>query len=131
MRYLFIFIYLAVSILLLALNWELFTTILVFDMGFGEFNTMPFFILLVFGGLVLGIFAAVDGVKDLKHKVRITELEKKLITVEKDAEIAILKNVDTSGTIHETQENEDSVSEIEANKGNKLKKMFFRNTKTK
>jgi len=91
MKYVLIFLYLAVSILLFSLNWKLFTTALVLDMGFGEFKTLPFLVLQIFGGVILGVFALVDGYKDLKREVKISELEKTILTMQKDAEIASLK----------------------------------------
>lgn len=91
MKYILIFIYLAVSILLLTLNWDLFTTAVVVDMAFGEFNAFPFLILQIFGVIVIGLFALIDGFQDLKWKVKISGLEKTILTLQKDAEIAELK----------------------------------------
>ena len=91
MKYILIFIYLAVSILLFVLNWDLFTTALVLDIGFGEFNVWPFFILQIFGGVILGVFALADGYKDLKKEMKINELRNTITTMQKDAEIASLK----------------------------------------
>ena len=91
MKYVLIFIYVAISILLFVLNWDLFTTVTVVDLGFGKFDALPFLILQIFGGIILGIFALVDGVKDLKREVKISELEKTILTLQKDSEIANLK----------------------------------------
>ena len=91
MKYVLIFIYLAVSILLFLLNWDLFTTMIVVDLGFGEFKTLPFLILQIFGGVILGVFALVDGYKDLKRELKIRELQNTIRTIQKDAEIASLK----------------------------------------
>ena len=90
-RYILIFVYIAINILLFVLNWDLFTIILDFDLGFGTFKVLPFFILQVIGLLVLGIFAVIDGMKDLKREVLITDLQKKLMELQKDTEIAKLK----------------------------------------
>jgi len=92
MKYILIFIYLAISVLLFVLNWDLFTTFLKVDFGFGEFNSLPFLILQIFGIIILGIFAVVDGVKDLKKELKIGELEKTILTMQKDNEIASLKS---------------------------------------
>jgi hypothetical protein len=91
MKYLLIFIYVAVSILLFVLNWDVFSAPLIVDLGFGEFKTLPFLVLQIFGGVVLGIFALIDGIKDLKSEVKIGELKQKILLMQKDAEIANLK----------------------------------------
>lgn len=90
-RYILIFVYIAISIFLFVLNWDLFTTVLDFDLGFGIFRVLPFVVLQVVGLLVLGIFALIDGMKDLKREVLITDLQKKLMELQKDTEIAKLK----------------------------------------
>lgn len=91
MKSITIFIYLAVSILLFFFNWSLFTTSLDFDLGFGTFSTLPFFILQVFGGLVIGAYMIWDRMKDLKREVTITGLEKKIVELQKNSEIQQLK----------------------------------------
>lgn len=91
-RYLLIFCYLAISILLFVLNWGIFTTVLNFDFGFGTFAVMPFLILQVFGLLVLAIFALVDHYKDLKRELKISELSNTITQLKKDAEITDLKS---------------------------------------
>ncbi len=96
MKYILIFIYVSISILLLVLNWDLFTTMVLVDLGFGQFDALPFLILQIFGGVVLGVFVVVDGFKDLKREVKISEMEKTIITLKKDAEIAILKKAETA-----------------------------------
>jgi uncharacterized membrane protein (DUF106 family) len=97
-RYILIFCYLAVSIILFVLNWDLFTTVLDFDFGFGTYAVMPFLILQVLGLLVLGIFALVDHFKDLKREVKISELQNRIVNLQKDAEISALKSsVDAKG----------------------------------
>ena len=60
-------------------------------MGFAEFKTLPFVVLQVFGGVVLGVFALVDVYKDLKREVKINELQNTILTMQKDAEIASLR----------------------------------------
>jgi len=91
MKYLFIFIYLAVNILLFFFNWELFTTYLEFDLGFGRFSTMPLLMLQIFGGLVLGAYMIWDRMKDLKREVTITNLNKQIVELQKNSEIQRLK----------------------------------------
>ncbi len=91
MRYILIFVYIVVSILLFVLNWDLFTTVVNVDLGFGSYNLLPFFLLQIFGALILGIFALVDGMKDLKREVKISELQNRAIQLEKDIEIISLK----------------------------------------
>lgn len=90
-RYILIFAYIAISILLFVLNWDLFTTALDFDLGFGTYRVFPFFVLQIIGLVLMGIFALVDGMKDLKREVLITDLQKKLLELQKDTEIAKLK----------------------------------------
>jgi Mg2+/citrate symporter len=91
MRYVLIFIYVAVSILLFVLNWDLFTTSVNVDMGFGTLIAWPFFILQIFGLIILAVFAIFDGMKDLKRELKISELQNKIVQMQKDAEIADLK----------------------------------------
>jgi hypothetical protein len=81
----------AVSILIFALNWDLFSAVLIFDLGFGEFKTLPFLVLQIFGGLILGVFVLIDGMKDLKREAKIGELQQTILLMEKDMEIARLK----------------------------------------
>ncbi len=91
MKYILIFVYFVVSILLFVLNWDLFTTVVNVDLGFGSYNLWPFFLLQIFGALLLGIFALVDGMKDLKREVKISELQNRVMQLEKDIEINYLK----------------------------------------
>ncbi len=91
MRYLLIFIYVVVNIFVFVLNWDLFTTQLDLDLGFGLFTLLPFLVLQLFGLLVLVIFAIVDGMKDLKRELKISELQNKVVQLEKDVEITFLK----------------------------------------
>lgn len=93
MRYLLIFIYVAVSILLFAINWDLFTTSVNVDLGFGSFKSLPFFILQIFGLILLALFAFFDGMKDLKRELKISELQNRIIQIQKDAEISELKKL--------------------------------------
>lgn len=106
MRYLLIFIYVTVSILLFVLNWDLFTTGVEVDLGFEKINAFPFLILQIFGGIVLGIYVLVDRFKDLKWEVKISKLEKTILTFQKDAEIASLKKVGTVNIPEEIVEKE-------------------------
>ena len=91
MKIITIFIYVAVSILLFFFNWSLFTASLEFDLGFGIFRTLPFFILQIFGGLVLAVYMIWDRMKDLKREVLISGLQKKILELEKNSEIENLK----------------------------------------
>jgi Zn-finger domain-containing protein len=101
-KYILLFLYVAVSIFLFTLNWDLFTTTLDFDLGFGTYKLLPLFVLQIFGGLVLGIFALVDYMKDLKREVKITELNKRVMQLEKDSEIATLKQLDKTKLTNST-----------------------------
>jgi hypothetical protein len=92
MKYLLIFIYVAISILLFALNWDLFSAVLIVNLGFGEFKTLPFLVLQIFGGIIIGVFAIFDGIKDLKGEVKIGELKQQILLMQKDAEIERLRN---------------------------------------
>lgn len=100
MKYILIFIYVAISILLFVLNWDLFTTVVSFDLILGKFNTLPFLLLQIFGGVILGLFAFFDGIKDLKRDVKISEMQNTIITMKKDAEIAALKS-DYNAKLHD------------------------------
>jgi uncharacterized membrane protein YciS (DUF1049 family) len=95
-KYIILFLYVAISIFLFVLNWNLFTTTLDFDLGFGTYKLLPLVVLQIIGGLVLGIFALVDYMKDLKREVKITELNKRVMQLEKDIEIASLKHLDNT-----------------------------------
>ena len=92
MKYIVIFIYLTVSVLLFFFNWDLFTAYLDFDLGFGSFSTLPLVILQVFGALVLGIYMIWDKMKDLKREVLLTGLQKQIVELQKNSEILQLKN---------------------------------------
>ncbi|PIE49627.1 MAG: hypothetical protein CSA39_01655 [Flavobacteriales bacterium] len=91
--YVIIFLYLAVSILLFNLNWELFTTYLNVDFGFGTFSTLPFLVLQVINGLILAGYMAWDRMTDLKREILISSLNKEILELQKDAEITKLKTV--------------------------------------
>lgn len=106
MRYVLIFIYVAVNALLFVINWDLFTTIVDVDLGFGSFKSLPFFILQIFGLLVLVIFAISDNMKDLKREVKISELQNKITRLQKDAEISILKHNKENKIIKEQRSTE-------------------------
>tara|TARA_R110000868_G_scaffold61116_2_gene185891 strand:+ start:629 stop:976 length:348 start_codon:yes stop_codon:yes gene_type:complete len=93
-KYIILFLYIGISIFLFVLNWNLFTTTLDFDLGFGTYKLLPLVVLQIIGGLVLGIFALVDYMKDLKRELKITELNKRLMQLEKDLEIASLKQLE-------------------------------------
>ncbi|PQJ77259.1 hypothetical protein [Polaribacter glomeratus] len=92
MKYIIIFIYLAVNVLLFIFNIDLFTTFLDFDLGFGIISTLPLVILQVFGFIILGVYMIWDKMKDLKREVLITKLQKQIIELQKNAEIQQLKN---------------------------------------
>ncbi len=100
MKYVLIFIYVAISILLFVLNWDLFTTVVSLDLVVGKFNTLPFLFIQIFGGVVLVIFAFVDGIKDLNREAKIREMHNTIITMQKDAEIAALKR-EYNAKLHE------------------------------
>lgn len=91
MKYTTLFIYIAVNVLLFVLNWSLFTTVLEFDLGFATFATLPFLVLQIFGGLLLGGYMIWDRMKDLKREVIITNLQKKIVELQKNSEIEVLK----------------------------------------
>lgn len=91
MKYTVIFIYAAVSILLFFFNWNLFTTVLELDLGFGAFATLPFFVLQIFGAIVIAAYMIWDRMKDLKREVLITGLQKQIIELQKNSEITALK----------------------------------------
>lgn len=92
LRYLIIFVYIAVNILLLVLNWNLFTTSDSLDLGFGVYDALPYVLLQISGLVALVVFAAYDGIKDLRREVFITHLEKKILELKKDSEIKSIKD---------------------------------------
>ena len=100
MKYILIFIYVAVSVLLFVLNWDLFTTYISFDLVFGKFDVLPFLFLQIFGVVILGLFAFVDGIRDLKREAKISELQNTIVAMRKDAEIAALKR-EYNAILHE------------------------------
>ena len=98
MKYIIIFIYLTVNVLLFFFNWDVFTAYLDFDMGFGSFSTLPLVILQVFGGLIIGVYMVWDRMKDLKREVLITGLQKQIVELQKNTEIQQLKS-DVKGMV--------------------------------
>ncbi|CAH8282755.1 hypothetical protein EV196_101609 [Mariniflexile fucanivorans] len=112
MKYIIIYIYLAINVFLLILNWNLFSSSINMDLGFGVYSMPPLIMLQVIGLVALIIFAVLDGVKDLKREVVISELQKTILGLEKDAVINKLQN---QNKLTETKE---SAPIIEAN--NKL-----------
>lgn len=112
MKYIIIYIYVAINVFLLILNWNLFSSSINLDLGFGVYNMPPLIMLQIIGLVALIIFAVLDGVKDLKREVVISELQKTILGLEKDAVITKLQN---KNKLTETQE---SAPIIEAN--NKL-----------
>lgn len=90
-KYVIIFIYIAINILLLVLNWSLFTQSNNLDFGFGVYYASPYILLQILGFLALVIFAIYDGFKDLKREIHISDLEKKIFQLQKDAEIKGMK----------------------------------------
>lgn len=93
MKYTVIFIYAAVSILLFFFNWNLFTTVLELDLGFGAFATLPFFVLQIFGAIVIAAYMIWDRMKDLKREVLITGLQKQIIELQKTLRLQHLKQL--------------------------------------
>lgn len=97
-KYLIIFIYLAINILLLVLNWSLFTKSNQLDFGFGVYYASPYILLQILGFLALIIFAVYDGFKDLKKEIHIANLEKKILGMTKDQEIKNIKEANAKKT---------------------------------
>ncbi|MFD0834657.1 hypothetical protein ACFQ0I_02690 [Mariniflexile aquimaris] len=92
MRYIIVYIYLAINVFLLILNWNLFSSSINIDLGFGVFNMPPLILLQVIGLLALIAFAVLDGMKDLKREVKISELQNTILGLEKDTVINALQN---------------------------------------
>lgn len=92
MKYLIIFIYLAVNVFLFFINWNLFTTNLDFDLGFGSFATLPLVVLQVYGLFILVIYIIWNAMKELKNEVLVASLQRQVMELQKNAEIEQLKN---------------------------------------
>ncbi len=93
MKYIIIFVYTAINIFLLILNWNLFTSAVNMDFGFDVIGIAPLIFLQILGLFALVVFALLDGIKDLKREVVITDLQKKILKLEKDSEISSLKKI--------------------------------------
>lgn len=113
MRYSILFIYIAVSILVFFFNWNLFTTFLEIDLVFVTISTLPFFILQIFGAVILAAYMLWDRMKDLKREVLITGLQKEIIELQKNSEITALKTATTvkdfTSSIQDTDADKDLV----------------------
>lgn len=92
MKYIIIFIYLAVNVFLFFINWNLFTTNLDFDLGFGNISTLPLVVLQVFGLLILLLYMTWNSMKELKSEVLVASLQNQIMELQKNAEIQQLKN---------------------------------------
>ena len=93
MKYSLIFIYVAVNMFLFFFNWNLFTTWIDVNLIFGTYTTLPFLVLQILGGIILAAYTLWDRMKDLQREVIITNLQKKIVELQKDAEIEILKKL--------------------------------------
>ncbi|WP_035086251.1 hypothetical protein [Aquimarina latercula] len=91
MKYFIMFTYVGISTVLFFFNWDVFTKVYDMNLIFGTYSVMPFFILQVFGGLLLGSFMLWDGFKDLKQNVKLSKLQNKIMELEKNIEIQLLK----------------------------------------
>lgn len=109
MKYIIIYIYVAINIFLLILNWNLFSSSINIDLGFGVFNIPPLVLIQIIGLVALVIFALLDGVKDLKREVLVSDLQKQILSLEKDSIINVLKDKIKSKT--EPENKEDSKTE--------------------
>lgn len=91
-KYIILFIYVAINSFLLILNWSLFTQSNELNFGFGVYYASPFILLQVLGLLGIVAFAVYDGYKDLKSEIDKATYDKKIVQLEKDAEITGIKN---------------------------------------
>lgn len=101
MKYIIVYIYLAINVFLLILNWNLFSSSINIDLGFGVFNMPPLILLQVIGLVALIVFAILDGIKDLKREVKISELQNTILGLEKDTIINALQSKLKSTTAKE------------------------------
>lgn len=101
MKYIIVYIYLAINVFLLILNWNLFSSSINIDLGFGVYNMPPLILLQVIGLVALIAFAILDGMKDLKREVKISELQNTILGLEKDTVINALQNKLKSATTKE------------------------------
>lgn len=91
MKYVILFIYIAINVLLFFFNWKLFTTVLEIDLGMGKYNVLPLLIIQIIGLLLMGVYMVWDRMKDLKREVLITNLKKRIVELQKNNEIQHLK----------------------------------------
>lgn len=91
-KYIILFIYVAINSFLLILNWSLFSQSSELNFGFGVYYVSPFILIQILGLLPLVAFAIYDGYKDLKSEIDKASYDKKIVQLEKDAEITGIKN---------------------------------------
>lgn len=106
---LIVFLYVAVNIFLLVLNFSLFTATLNIDLGFGIFTLMPLLFLQVMGLLFLLLFNLVYKSLDNKKNYEILLLEKTVSNLEKDVELVSLKSkIELMNSTEEESSSEES-----------------------
>ncbi|WP_445736445.1 hypothetical protein [Mariniflexile sp.] len=109
MKYIIIYIYIAINVFLLILNWNLFSTSINIDLGFGVFYMPPLILVQVIGLAAIILFAIHDGVKDLKRERIISDLQNTITSLEKDSIINNLKDALHS----KTESNNDKIIKAE------------------
>ena len=91
-KYIILFIYIAINSFLLILNWSLFLQSSELNFGFGVYYVSPYILLQAVGLIALLAFAIYDGFKDLRSELDKASYDKKIVQLEKDAEITGIKN---------------------------------------
>ncbi|WP_372754817.1 hypothetical protein [Mariniflexile sp.] len=107
MKYIIIYLYLAINAFLLILNFNLFSTSINIDLGFGIFQMPPLILVQVIGLVALIAFAIIDGFKELRREVEVSEFQKTILGLEKDSLINNLQHkLKSNNTIEVIPNNE-------------------------
>lgn len=83
-RYIILFLFLIINIVLLVLNQNVFTKYFELDLGFGSYNVLIMIILPVIGFTSLIVLLLVEYIKDLKISINESKLNNKILSLEKE-----------------------------------------------
>ena len=86
-----VFAYVAVNLLLFFFNWNLFTTVVNMDLLFVKINILPFLVIQIFGLIIIFLFWIIEKNRDVKQDLKVVLLQKELMELKKNNEIAALK----------------------------------------
>jgi len=107
--------FIAVNVYVAAFNWEVFSTVLNIELGFGKVAMPPFFFLFFFGLLAILILWIFEYRRDLKNQITQIEKEAKITELHKDVEIEKLKAGGAKhirDSVFENNKNKESTSPI-------------------